>query len=259
VVRSIIALTLALSVSPSDARTGFDGTWKLEATATHRSATRFEIELHDGVFTCRWCVPVWSVPADGAFHRVEGQRRYDEASVQIISPSSAVFTRRKDGRTYYQAVDTISRDGSLMSFAYMEIVGEGKVETGTGLWSRLATGPSGSHPVSGQWRELWVKSTSEGEVAFTISTIGDAFRIDLAPGETLAATVDGPAEPIQGDARGTKASLRRDGDTALVQTDYRNDEVVSITRYTLLDAATMELIVEDSHNGGTSHYRARRQ
>lgn len=258
-VRLVIALALASIASPSASQSAFDGTWRLEATATHRASTQFEIELSDGIFTCRWCSPVWSVPADGAFHRVEGQPRYDEASVQIVDRSTAVFTRRKNGRTFYQAVDTVSPDGNNLSFAYMEIDRAGKVETGTGLWSRLAPGPDRAHPVSGQWRELWVKATSDDEVAFTIVTTGDAFRIALAPGETLTARVNGPAEPIEGDPRGTKASLRKEGDAVLVQTDYRKDEVVTVTRFKLLDAVTMDLVIEDSRKGYTSQYRAQRQ
>jgi hypothetical protein len=140
----------------------------------------------------------------------------------------------------------------------MEIGGSGKVETGTGLWSRMANQPEGAHPVSGEWRELWVKATSEDEATFTIASTGDVLRISLAPGETLVAKIDGPAEPVLGDTRGTRASLRLMNEKGLVQTEYRNDTIVSVTRFTLIDAETMELVVEYGRSKGTSRYRARK-
>lgn len=255
---SILTLTFLSVATPCAAQSAFAGTWKLDATATHKSGERFNILLKDGIFTCRWCSPVWSVPADGQFHKVEGQSQYDEVAVQIIDPFAAVFTRRKNGRTIYQAVDTVSHDGSRLSFAFMEIGGSGRVETGTGLWSRLSPQPDGAHPVSGEWRELWVKSTSEEEVTFTIASTGDVLRISLAPGETLVAKIDGPAEPVLGDKRGTRASLRLMNEKSLVQTEYREDKLVSVTSFSLVDGETMDLVVQYGQSKSISHYSARK-
>jgi hypothetical protein len=255
---SLLVLAFASVAAPCLAQSAFDGHWKIDATATHQSGDRFSILLEDGTFTCRWCSPVWSVPADGEFHVVKDQPQYDEVAVQIIEPSAAVFTRRKNGRTIYQAVDTVSHDGALLSFAYMEIGDTGKVETGTGLWRRVSPQPEGSHPVSGEWRELQVKATSEDEATFTIASTGDTMRISLAPGETVVAKINGPAEPVMGDTRGTSASLRLMEEKRLVQTEYRNGEIVSVTRFTLLDTETMELVVEYARSKSTSHYRARK-
>lgn len=255
---SMLTLTFLPVATPCVAQSAFDGTWKLDATATHQSGEQFNILLEDGMFTCLWCSPFWSVPADGKFHKVEGQSQYDEVAVQIIDPFAAVFTRRKNGRTIYQAVDTVSHDGSRLSFAFMEIGRSGRVETGTGLWSRLSPQPDGAHPISGEWRELWVKSTSEDEVTFTIASTGDFLRISLAPGETLVAKINGPAEPVLGDTRGTRASLRLMNEKGLVQTEYRENKIVSVTSFSLLDGETMDLVVEYSRSKSTSHYRARK-
>lgn len=162
---------------PLRAQSPFDGTWRFAPEATHASGIRYDISLRDGVFTCHWCKPVWSIPADGAFHPVQGLSSFDEVSVRVVDDSSAVFSRKKNGRTFYQAVDVISEDGNYLSFSFTEIGDSGKTESGTGLWKRLTPKPAGAHPVTGAWRELWVRATSEEEVSFTIFTDGDEIRI----------------------------------------------------------------------------------
>lgn len=202
---------------------------------------------------------MWSIPADGAFHPVVGQPRYDEASVRIIDNSTAVFTRKKNGRTFYQAVDVISSDENYLAFSFTEISDAGKVESGTGIWSRLTPRPAGAHPVTGVWREHWVKAASEDEVSFTILTDGDDVRIAYAPNEIVTAKFDGPAVNVEGDTRGTMAALRRLGENAFVQTDYRDGQVVSVTTSRLLSPATMEIVVENTRNGSKSSYTAHKR
>ena len=256
---ALIALALACPGAPLHAQSPFDGKWRFAPEAMHASGIRYEITLQDSVFTCRWCKPVWSIRADGAFHPVEGQSRYDEASVRVVDNSTAIFTRKKNGRTFYQAVDVISKDENYLTFSFTEISGAGKVESGTGLWSRLTPKPAGAHPVTGAWRELWVKATSDDETTFTILTDGDEVRIQFTPSEILTTKLGGPPVKIEGDSRGTIASLRRLGEQTLVQTDYRDGQVVSVTTSKLLSPGRMEILVENLRNGSRSSYTAHKQ
>lgn len=256
---ALLALALASLSIPLHAQSPFDGTWRFAPEATHASGIRYDISLHDGVFTCRWCKPVWSIPADGAFHSVQGQPSFDEASVRIVDDSTAVFTRKKNGRPFYQAVDVISKDGNYLAFSFTEISDAGKMESGTGLWRRLTPKPAGAHPVTGAWRELWVKATSEEDVSFTILTDGDEIRIQYAPNEIVRAVFGGPPVKIEGDPRGTTASLKRQGEDAFVQTDYRDGRIVSVTTTRLVSPTTMELTVENIRNGSKSRYTASKQ
>lgn len=255
----LIGLAIAYIAPPLHAQPPFDGTWKFAPEATHASGIRYDISLEDNVFTCRWCKPVWSIPANGAFHPVAGQAGYVSASVRIIDNSTAVFTRKKTGRIFYQAVDVISKDENYLSFSFTEISDGGKVETGTGLWRRLSPRPAGAHPVTGEWREQWVKVTSDEEVNFTVLTNGDDVRIQFSPSETVTAKFGGPRVKIEGDPRGTLASLRRHGEDAFVQTDYRDGQVVSVTTSKLRSPSTMEIVVENLRNGSKSRYTAYKQ
>lgn len=256
---ALLAITLACLSLPLHAQSLFDGTWRFAPEATHASGIRYDISLQDGVFTCRWCKPVWSIRADGAFHPVRGQSGFDEASVQVVDNSTAVFTRKKNGRAFYRAVDVISKDENYLAFSFTEISDGGKVESGTGLWSRLVPKPAGAHPVTGAWRELWVKATSEEEVTFTILTDRDDVRIQYAPEEIVRAKFGGPPVKIEGDSRRTMASLRRNGENAFIQTDYRDGEMISVTTMKLLSPTTMELSVENTRNGSKSRYIANKQ
>lgn len=253
------ALALVYASAPLHAQSPLDGTWRFAPEATHASGIRYDISLKDGVFTCRWCKPVWSIPADGAFHPVQGQPSFDEASVRIVDGSTAVFTRKKNGRTFYQAVDVISEDESYLAFSFAEISSTGKLESGTGLWSRLTPKPAGAHPVTGAWRELWVKAKSEEEVSFTILTDGDHIRIEFPPNEIVTAKFGGPPVRVDGDSRGTTTSLKRHSGPGFVQTDYRDGQIVSVTTWKLLSPTTMELTIENILNGSKSRYTAIKQ
>ena len=253
------ALALFGISASAHAQSAFDGTWRFAPEATHVSGIQYDIALEDGVFTCRWCKPVWSVPADGDFHPVAGQSRYDAASVQIVDGSTAVFTRKKNGRAFYRAVDVISEDQNYMAFSFTEISGSGKVETGNGLWRRITPKPAGAHPVTGRWRELWVKARSNDELSFTIVTNGDHVRIEYSPEEIVNAQFGGHAVKIGGDSSSTMASLTRQGEDAFVETDYRDGEVVTVVTSKLLDPSTMEIIVENRRDGSRSLYSAHKQ
>lgn len=256
---ALIALALASLSAPLHAQSPFDGKWRVAPEAMHASGVKYDISLQNSVFTCRWCKPVWSIRADGAFHPVEGQSGFDEASVRIIDNSTAVFTRKKNGRTFYQAVDVISKDENFLTFSFTEISDAGRIETGSGLWSRLTPKPAGAHPVTGAWRELWVRATSDEELTFTILIDGNNVRIQFTPSEIVSAKLGGPAVKVEGDSRGTMASLRRLGEHAIVQTDYRDGQLVSVTTSKLLAPGTMEILVENPRNGSKSRYTAHKQ
>lgn len=255
----VVAIALTCLSLPVHAQSPFDGTWQFAPEATHASGIRYDISLQDSVFTCRWCKPAWSIPADGTFHPIVGQPRYDEASVRVVDNSTAVFTRKKNGRSFYQAIDVISKDENHLAFSFTEISDAGKVETGSGLWGRLTPKPAGAHPVTGAWRELWVKATSDDELTFTIHTDGDDVRIQFTPSEIVRAKLGGPPMKIEGDPRGTTASLKKHGKNVFIQTDYRDGQIVSVTTSKLLGPATMEIVVENARNGSKSRYTAHKR
>lgn len=260
-VKQVIALVLAgASLSaPAAAKSPFDGTWALDSFSAHVFRTRYDITLADGMFACNWCRPAWRIPADGRFHPVAGQRGYDEASVQIIDGQSAVFRRKRGGREVYAATDTVAANGRHLAFSWVERDGEIIIETGSGLWVRRGHRTAAAHPVTGQWRELWTKANTPRTGSFTITLDGTRLHMQLSPDQHFTATLGGPAARIEGDKRGTMVSVRRRGPQSLVQTERVNGTIVSVTRSTLRDRLTMDIVVEDHASNSLSRYTAHKQ
>ena len=75
----------------------------------------------------------------------------------------------------------------------------------------------------------------------------------------MTAKFGGPPQKIEGDPRGTMASLMKHGKDAFIQTDYREGQIVSVTTSKLLSPATMEIVVENTRNGSKSRYTAHKQ
>jgi hypothetical protein len=260
-VKQVIALVLAgASLSaPAAAQSSFDGTWALDPASTHVFRTRYDITLANGTFACNWCRPAWRIPADGRFHPVAGQRGYDEASVQIIDGQSAVFRRKRGGREVYAATDMISASGRHLAFSWVERDGETVVETGSGLWVRRGHRTAAAHPVTGQWRELWTKANTTRTGQITMTLDGTRLHMQLTPDQHFTATLGGPAARIEGDKRGTMVSVRRRGPQSLVQTERVSGRIVSVTRSTLRDPLTMDIVVEDHASNSLSRYTAQKQ
>jgi hypothetical protein len=259
--KRVIALILAgASLSaPAAAQSPFDGTWAIDPASTHVFRTRYDITLANEMFACNWCRPAWRILADGRFHPVAGQRGYDEASVQIIDGQTAQFRRRRGGRETYAATDKVSADGRHLAFSWVERDGETVVETGSGLWVRRGHRIAAAHPVTGQWRELWTKASTTQTGRFTITLDGTRLHMQLSPEQHFTATLGGPAARIAGDTRGTMVSVRRRGPQSLVQTERVNGTIVSVSRSTLRDPVTMEIVVEDHASNSLSRYTAHKQ
>ncbi len=255
VLLSLVAIGIA---SPASAKSPFDGVWKLDPENAEVSTRVYDISLQDGVYACRTCRPPWSVPADGAFHPVRGQD-FDETSVRVVDEHTVVFTRRKNGRGVYQAVDSISGDGKYLAFSWTEFTGAGKAITGTGSWIRVSPAPQGSHAITGTWRELRPDTMSDNTLTFVIRIDGDLLTMTYGTGESYAATFGGPAVAIAGAPSGAAVAVRKISDTSFQEIEMSDGEVVSNLTSTLVDQSTMEIVRRDVSGGRQTRRRARRQ
>lgn len=254
----LFAVAVVGIVSPAVAQSLFDGVWKLEPDNIQASSTIYDISLRDGVYACRTCRPPWSVPADGAFHPVTGQD-FEETSVRVVDDRTVIFTRRKDGRGVYQAIDTISADRKFLGFSWTEFSGAGKAITGTGSWIRASPVPQGSHAITGTWRELRPNRMSDNTLTFTIRTEGDLLKMTYGTGEAYAAKFGDAAVAIAGAPSGTSVAVRKVSDTAFQETEMSDGDVVANVTSTLLDQSTMEIVRRDAVSGRKTRRRARRQ
>jgi len=63
-------------------------------------------------YTCSICIPEIAVKADGANHKVSGNKKYDSLAVKQVGDTTVLFTRQKAGKVVGESTETASPDGS---------------------------------------------------------------------------------------------------------------------------------------------------
>lgn len=255
---ALAALLLATGAAPAPEQSPFDGTWRLDPDAPGQPAL-FEISLRDGIYACFSCRPAWQVAADGRYHRVAGQDRFDETSIRVVSARMVVFRRRLRGRDVYEATDTLSADGNVLSFTVRESSASGVATTASGLWARVGPPPAAAHLITGTWRESRPDSVSDASLTFTMRIEGDVLHVAGGTGEAYDLRFGGPAVAIRGDASGTRISARRLAGNVIEETDLREGQAVSVRTSTIIDATTMTILVRNLRTGREHRMVARRR
>ena len=101
----LLVPALALAKSP------FDGTWKLRLDSVKYSGKPDEALLIDGQYTCKTCVPPFTVKADGTQQPTPGNSFIDHITVKVLSPSAVELVRMRDGKIVGEGTLTVSADG----------------------------------------------------------------------------------------------------------------------------------------------------
>lgn len=108
-----LALLVLLTSSTLHAQSRFDGTWEMKMDTLQFSGPPEEYLLVKGTYHCETCVPKVDVETDGTDHKVTGHP-YDTLAVRILDNHSVKFTMKKDGKTTFECVETVSSDDRLM-------------------------------------------------------------------------------------------------------------------------------------------------
>src|ERR1700688_3293997 len=83
----------AMAASP------LDGTWKQDIASIKMSQKPDAYVLMDGMFTCKTCVPPYTVKADGSDQPVSGNPYIDMVAVNASDVHNVVLTDKKNGKT----------------------------------------------------------------------------------------------------------------------------------------------------------------
>ena len=97
--RSMAAL---LSIVPAIAfaTTPFDGTWKMKLDSMQSSGKPTEdVALINGSYTCKSCVPPFTVKADGKDQPTPVHNTRDHLAVKVVSPRQSSTRRRWAARS----------------------------------------------------------------------------------------------------------------------------------------------------------------
>ena len=251
-----LALLVLLTSSTLHAQSRFDGTWEMKMDTLQFSGPPEEYLLVKGTYHCETCVPKVDVETDGTDHKVTGHP-YDTLAVSILDNHSVKFTMKKDGKTTFECVETVSSDDRLMT---EEFTNTSAAETVTGKagFTRLAQGPPGSHALSGKWSVQTVKNATSAGTLTTYQSIANGMKISDGS-MSYEVKFDGKDYPADGDSHST-VSLKLIDEHTLEETDKQDGKVMTVARMTVSkDGKSMRVESSDKRRSSTMTYTAERR
>ena len=249
-IATLLLATLAL------AGTGFDGTWKTNIESLKTTGKPMALLLAGGEYTCVFCNPPYTVKADGADHKVNGQAYFDTVRVKVTGPNSAEIVLKQGSKEVVRFSDTVSPDGTTLTSKVTNHVGA-QTETDELTAKRVAVGPPDSHPLSGSWLEQQHLAGEQAPVQYHMTAEGFEMRWN---GHSYDAKFDGKEYPVVGDSGKTTVSLKWIDDATVEETDHRRGRIVDEIRLALAkDGNTITVIDKDIAHGQTITYTLEKQ
>lgn len=246
--------------TPAFAQSAFDGVWKVDLASAQLPDKPYVQSLKDGVYTCSSCVPVYSIPADGKMHKVEGFSYWDETSMRIVDGQTVEEAQKLRGRPVATFRSQVSADGATLITTWTDTSApDGTTGSGEGTMSRIAAGATGAHAISGSWKSEAVSSASEASLTATVHLADGVFSFTSGTGYRYEARLGGPAVPIIGDLAGATATVRQLADGSIEEAEHINGEATSITTLTPPADGAMTIKYESLKDGTTTTYKVIRQ
>jgi hypothetical protein len=227
--KALLALGL-LGPSFLLAQSRFDGTWRMNMETIQLSGPAEEYLLKDGVYHCFTCAPRVDVKADGTDQKVSGHPYFDTLSVRIVDVSSIEFHHKKDGKPTFTATETVSADNNTMVEEFSEDPASQRV-TGHATFTRVSSGPPGSHVLSGSWEMRTIRNVGSGPTT-TYQSTKDGLK-ESAGNTSFDAKFDGKDYPVVGDPGHGTVSLNQIDENTIEETDKQGGKVVRVTRMTV--------------------------
>lgn len=255
--RKLLGLVLLLPLF-AWAQSPFDGTWKFDVSSAQFSEKPDIFALHNGEYTCSTCIPKITVKADGADHKVAGDKAYDTLAVKQVDDKTVHLTRKKAGKVVSESTDMVSPDGNTLTWEFKDYPPEGQPMTSKVIFTRSAPGPKGAHAISGAWRTAKVENVSQQGLTMTFRTTPDSLSMDLPfYGESYEANFDGRDYPIKGEAGGT-VSLKKINDNTIVETHKRDGNTIAINEMTV-QGNTLKVVSKDIHGNTMMSFTAEKR
>ena len=246
--------------SPAPPAAGsIDGTWKADIDSVQFSQKPDEYLLQGGQYSCKSCVPSFTVAADGAFHPVSLPYA-DSYAVKVLDDHNILRTQKKGGRQVGETKVTISADGNTLTGSFNDTsVANAPPSKGEYTETRVGPAPAGAHPVSGQWKTSKLANFNAEQLTTTYKMDGDTLHMSSPSGYSYDAKLDGPDVPIKGDIAGTTASVKKLADGSYQETDKRDGKVVGITTSMAAADGKLHVVAEDKLAGSKFTYTATKQ
>lgn len=239
----------------------FDGTWKEDITSTKMTQEPDVYLLMGGMFTCKSCVPSYTVKADGTDQAVSGNPYMDMVSLNASDPHNVVMTEKKAGKTMETLTFKVASDDKTIDVDFNGISdANGASNSGEGGLKRVAKGPRGSGPISGSWMRTGLTNASDSILTTTYKVDGDMLTMTDPSGDTFTAKMNGSEAPYKGDPGVSMVSVKKLGPHTMMETMMRDGKVVATERSTVAkDGNTMTVVHTDDLRHRVTTYKAMKQ
>ena len=234
-------------------QTRFDGTWQMKMETLQFSGPPEHSLFEKGMYHCISCIPKVDVKTDGTDQKVVGYA-YDTLAVRILDDHSIKFTMKKDGKTTFECVETVSADDRTMTEEFTNTI-EAETVVGKAGFTRIGKAPPSSHALSGQWRMDTVNNATQAGTLTTYESTPGGIKISDGS-QSYEAPLDGQDHPRIGDVHST-VSLKLIDDYTLEETDKQDGRVVGVTRSVISkDGKSMTVEVSSKQRGQTMTFSA---
>jgi hypothetical protein len=230
------------------AKTPFDGTWKLRLDSVEYSGKPIEMELVGGKYTCKSCVPPYTIAADGKPQPTPGRVSNDHVAVEVIDSKTVEFTRTLRGKVVGKGTETVSADGKTITEMFVDYSGEKPVE-GKYAMKRVGPGVPGGHAISGSWMMDQALDQSDLGSTMVLESTENGMKW-IWNGLVQDAKFDGKEYPIQNDPFNTTVTMKKLSDREIVEHDINLGKVQAIITYTVAaDGRSLKMVNEDPIRG----------
>jgi hypothetical protein len=231
-----------------------DGTWKADISSVQFDQKPDEMLLQGGQYSCKSCVPTYTVAADGAFHPVSLPYT-DSMAVKVVDDHNVTRTSKKGGKQTGETKLSVSPDGNTLTGSFTDTSGT-QTATGTFVETRVGPAPAGAHAISGQWKPSKLQDFNAAALTFTYKVDGDTIHSTSGTGQSFDAKFDGPDVPIKGDNAGTTAAVKKTGDNSFEETDKRGGKVVGVFNFSVDANGVGHGVYENKEDGSKVTYTA---
>jgi hypothetical protein len=256
--KRLLVILLVLSPVVSFGQSPFDGTWVLNQGTAQLPEKPLQYLLNKGVFRCSACIVNMEVEADGYDHKVAAADYWDTVNVQAVDTEAVEIIAKKAGKTMLTEIDAVSSDGSTLTQIVKDTTEADTVTIETHS-QRIASGPAGSHAISGSWQAYKTNRSSNGSI-IKYKCTADAFGGETPLGERFNAKFDGNYYPVEDDPGETMVSAKLVGPNAVDLTHKRKGKIVSVSHMSVAsDGKSIHVIFENKEANTTTVFDFQKQ
>jgi hypothetical protein len=239
-----------LSIVPAIAfaTTPFDGTWKVKLDSMQFSGKPSEAVLMNGSYTCKTCVPPFTIKADGKDQPTPVHDTRDHMSVKVVSPTTVEYTEKAGGKVMSTNTDTVSADGNRLTSTFTVYSGKEPFK-GTATAKRVGPAPPGAHAVSGAWMQEGYPEVSEAAKIFVVQSTDNGIKWTWN-GMVTDAKFDGKQYAIKNDPSHTLVAVKKISDRQFEERGTSEGKLQYVATWTVsADGKTITQVSEDVVHG----------